>query len=93
MPPRPFPFSLRVGTDLCNIPRIRKLITDTGDKRRNPYQALLSKLLTHPERAYFRKRFGNDKSMHFNLNAAAQFLAGRYVVGTFACCKILTNDT
>ncbi|KAJ4987878.1 hypothetical protein SVAN01_06608 [Stagonosporopsis vannaccii] len=95
MPPRPFPISMRIGTDLCNIPRIRKLLTDDGTKKRNPHEAFLSKLLTYPERAYFRKRFGDDNTTHFNLNAAAQFLAGRFAAKE-ACrkaCDHLDKDT
>ncbi|EKG08871.1 4'-phosphopantetheinyl transferase, partial [Macrophomina phaseolina MS6] len=67
---------MRIGTDLCHIPRMRNLLTEDATKKRNPYQAFLTKFLTFPERAYFRRRFGHDTSLHSNPNAAAQFLAG-----------------
>ncbi|KAF1361260.1 hypothetical protein EJ07DRAFT_112756 [Lizonia empirigonia] len=43
-----------------------------------PLHAFLFKILTHPERAYFRDRFGNDESIFHNVDNVAHFLAGRY---------------
>lgn len=79
MPPRPFPFPLRVGTDLCHVKRISQIIKEkeNGNSGR-PLEQFLSKILTHPERAYFRQRFGNNEAVFRNLQNASQFLAGRY---------------
>ena len=78
MPPRPFPLPLRIGTDLCNITRIRSLITkrDKG-KTGRPLHAFLSKILTHPERSYFHERFGTNESTVHKEEDIARFLAGR----------------
>ncbi|KAJ4359127.1 hypothetical protein N0V95_002451 [Ascochyta clinopodiicola] len=77
MPPRPFPIPLRVGTDLCSVPRIRSLLTQKPYTNKGPaLKAFLSKILTHPERAYFRGRFGDDESVFRNTDNVARFLAG-----------------
>ncbi|KZM20622.1 Holo-[acyl-carrier-protein] synthase [Ascochyta rabiei] len=87
MPLRPFPFPLRVGTDLCNVSRIRSLITQKPNSAKGPrLKAFLSKILTHPERAYFRGRFGNDESVFRNTDNVARFLAGRFAAKE-ACRK------
>jgi phosphopantetheinyl transferase (holo-ACP synthase) len=83
MSPRPFPFPLRVGTDLCSVPRLRSLITKAQNGNKGPpLNAFLHKILTHPERSYFRERFGNNEAVFRNVDNVAQFLAGRYVSQT-----------
>jgi holo-[acyl-carrier protein] synthase len=79
MTPRPFPFPLRIGTDLCRVERIAQIIKarDTADPGQ-PLRRFLSKILTYPERAYFRQRFGNNDAVFHNLQNASTFLAGRY---------------
>ncbi|KAF2995076.1 hypothetical protein E8E13_002848 [Curvularia kusanoi] len=96
MPPRPFPFPLRIGTDICHIPRMRKLITgkDNGDKGRL-INALLRRILTHPERVYFRNRFGSNEAIYADINPAAKFLAGRFAAKEAcrkACDHLDKND-
>ncbi|KAF9693962.1 hypothetical protein EKO04_007982 [Ascochyta lentis] len=87
MPPRPFPLPLRVGIDLCNVPRIKALITKklNGNKG-SLLHAFLSKILTHPERSYFRERFGNNESVFRNADNVAHYLAGRFAAKE-ACRK------
>lgn len=83
MPPRPFPFPLRVGTDLCNVPRIRSMVTQKTNGNKGPtLYAFLNKILTHPERSYFRERFGTDEAIFRNVDNVARFLAGRHVPRT-----------
>jgi hypothetical protein len=45
MPPRPFPFPISVGTDICSIPRIQGLLV----KDRNSGRKLCRKLLSDKE--------------------------------------------
>lgn len=78
MPPRPFPFPLRVGIDLCSVTRIRSVITrKVNGNKGPPLNAFLQRVLTHPERSYFRERFGTDDDVFRNLENVARFLAGR----------------
>jgi holo-[acyl-carrier protein] synthase len=79
MPPRPFPLPLRVGTDLCHAKRIAQIIKakESGNTDR-PLEQFLSKVLTYPERAYFRQRFGSNDAVFRNLQNVSHFLAGRY---------------
>lgn len=81
MPPRPFPIPLRVGNDLCNVPRIRKMISQTqGGNKGPPLDMFLRKILTYPERSHFRARFGSNDAVFRNVDNVARFLAGRYVL-------------
>jgi holo-[acyl-carrier protein] synthase len=80
MPPRPFPLPLRIGTDICRVERIAQII-NKGKDTNDPGQSLrrfLARILTHPERAYFRQRFGNNDAVFRNLQNVSTFLAGRY---------------
>ncbi|CAI6337529.1 unnamed protein product [Periconia digitata] len=85
MPPRPFPFPFRVGTDICNISRIRKIIAPTDLRTTTRLERFLPKLLTWPERQYFWNRFGTEPSPK-HADAIAQFLAGRWAAKE-ACRK------
>lgn len=79
MPLRPFPFPLRIGTDICRVERIAQIIkARDGDDPGRPLRRFLSRILTYPERAYFRQRFGNNDAVFRNLQNASTFLAGRY---------------
>lgn len=82
MPPRAFPYPLRVGIDICHIPRIHSLLTRKADKI-HPLNQFLTRVLTWPERQYFWDRFGDrDKIYEQNLGPVARFLAGRQVFNT-----------
>jgi holo-[acyl-carrier protein] synthase len=78
MPLRPFPFPLRVGTDICSIARIRKLLTPKAAASSPPLVRFLPKLLTWPERRYFWERFASVENAQKELDAVSHFLAGRY---------------
>ncbi|KAH7382537.1 hypothetical protein DE146DRAFT_636701 [Phaeosphaeria sp. MPI-PUGE-AT-0046c] len=74
MPPRPFPYALRVGTDICNVPRIRRLVAREG-----PYlEKFARRVLTAPERTYFWQRFGPPQDVGSKLDVVSNFLAGRF---------------
>jgi holo-[acyl-carrier protein] synthase len=90
MPPRPFPFSYRLGNDICSIGRIHDLINpktvDASSPAGTPLKRFVSKLLTWPEQQYFYKRFQmveeglKDFQPRRNipqLKTASQYLAGR----------------
>jgi holo-[acyl-carrier protein] synthase len=79
MPLRPFPFPLRVGTDICSIARIRKLLTPKIEGTTPPLVRFLPKLLTWPERQYFWHRFLGAENAQNELDAVSHYLAGRYV--------------
>jgi len=80
MPPRPFPYPLRIGNDICNVARIRALVARDSSSSTSPLSRFLRRILTPPERAYFWHRFGPDDDVAAHqLNSIAQFLAGRYV--------------
>lgn len=78
MPPRPFPFPLRVGTDICSIARLHQILTPKPKSEVLPLQRFLPKLLTWPERQYFWGRFKSPDYAYQNLSSVTQFLAGRY---------------
>lgn len=81
MPPRAFPFPLKVGTDFCHIPRIRKILTKNignGAAETQPLLNFLVKVLTWPERQYFWDRFKGDEEVAYrNLDKVSTYLAGR----------------
>ncbi|KAF1925262.1 uncharacterized protein M421DRAFT_424065 [Didymella exigua CBS 183.55] len=87
MPLRPFPHPFRIGTDLCHVKRIAQIIKakENGNAGR-PLEQFLSKILTHPERAYFRRRFGSNQAVSRNLQNVSHFLAGRFAAKE-ACRK------
>lgn len=94
MPPRPFPYPLRIGNDICQVARIRALIagdsaTATASATANSAKLLsrfLRRILTPPERAYFWSRFGPQDEIPNKLGSISQFLAGRFAAKE-ACRK------
>jgi hypothetical protein len=82
MPPRLFPFPLLVGTDICHVPRIRKLCKAISyGNSGGAFDRFLRRILTHPERVYFRHRFGtNQDILSSDISPIANFLAGRYAI-------------
>lgn len=80
MPPRPFPFPLRVGTDITSITRIRDAITRA--RRRQPgsqFHAFLDRLFTHREQEIFRHNFPDFTPADVNrLPKVTEHLAGRW---------------
>lgn len=81
MPPRPFPYPLRIGTDICNVARLRSLIIrHKEDDSLRVLTRFLNRIFTLPEREYFWSRFGHAEGVLTKLDAASQFLAGRFVI-------------
>lgn len=78
MPLRPFPFALRVGTDICNVSRVRRLVAGKFEGR-SYLNRFVRRILTDPEATYFWNRFGPQSELHTKLDAVAQYLAGRFV--------------
>ncbi|KAH5339365.1 hypothetical protein HBI57_145060 [Parastagonospora nodorum] len=76
MPPRPFPSALRLGTDICNVSRIRAMLA--RGKELSHVHKFTKKILTTPERAYFWNRFGPPEDISTKLDIASNFLAGRF---------------
>ncbi|KAL5119435.1 hypothetical protein ACEQ8H_002705 [Pleosporales sp. CAS-2024a] len=77
MPPRPFHYALRAGTDICHVSRIRQVLARTDDPLSRLHK-FTSKILTAPERAYFWHRFGPPASISADLHGVSQYLAGRF---------------
>jgi holo-[acyl-carrier protein] synthase len=78
MPPRLFPYPLRIGTDVCNVSRLRRIFA-TKNRHGQPYMLhkFLKKVLTQPERIYFEDRFGQSQEVMTKLEAVSEYLAGR----------------
>jgi holo-[acyl-carrier protein] synthase len=85
MPLRPFPLPLRVGTDICSIARVQKLLTPKSRAPPSPLDRFLPKLLTWPERQLFWERFADTENAHNNLETVSQFLAGRQEADRDGC--------
>ncbi|RAR01866.1 hypothetical protein DDE82_006204 [Stemphylium lycopersici] len=87
MPPRPFPFPFRVGTDICNVSRLRGVITRRYDGDPTlPLRQFLKRVFTDHERQYFWKRFGPTEDVLAKTEAISAFLAGRFAAKE-ACRK------
>ncbi|KAF2019301.1 hypothetical protein BU24DRAFT_458991 [Aaosphaeria arxii CBS 175.79] len=92
MPPRPFPYPLKIGTDICSIQRIQSILTANvrreceGSKSREPLKRFLSKIFTYPECQFFYDRFGPVEAAYNNIGQVSQYLAGRWAAKE-ACRK------
>ncbi|KAF1940422.1 hypothetical protein EJ02DRAFT_379791 [Clathrospora elynae] len=87
MPPRPFPFPFRVGTDLCKVSRVHAIITrHSPSAPLRPLRQFLHRILTDQERQYFWTRFGSSDQILTQAAAVSQFLAGRFAAKE-ACRK------
>ncbi|CAG5145107.1 uncharacterized protein ALTATR162_LOCUS1654 [Alternaria atra] len=87
MPLRPFPFPFRVGTDVCNISRLRAVLTrHYGGEPLRPLHQYLRRVLTDHERQYFWNRFGPEETISKKIDSVSQFLAGRFAAKE-ACRK------
>lgn len=80
MAPRPFPFALRVGTDIVSITRIREALTrHRRPQNKSPWHPLLDRLFTQREQDIFHRKFphftiADDKQ----LPRIFQHIAGRW---------------
>ena len=80
MPPRAFPYPLRLGTDICHVPRIKSILTANiggRGKDTSPLYRFLSKIFTWPERKYFLERFHSIEKAYEDIDNVSQYLAGR----------------
>lgn len=83
MPPRPFPFALRVGTDIVSIDRIRNAITSTRrpDHGKTALGTFLQRLFTLREQKIFHLNFPNltlANADEQRLRTVSAHLAGRW---------------
>ncbi|EMF10868.1 uncharacterized protein SEPMUDRAFT_150826 [Sphaerulina musiva SO2202] len=81
MPPRPFPFALRIGTDIVSQARLRDLITrpKAGHGTGTQLDAFLRRVFTEREQFVFWKRFaGFHVSNTQRLPLVVSHLAGRW---------------
>ncbi|KAK3080022.1 hypothetical protein LTS18_003329 [Coniosporium uncinatum] len=92
MPPRPFPLPLRIGTDICHIPRIHRLITaevrlSTSAFPRSLFK-LLNRLLTSHEHADFWARWSrpslSSDAFVYGSNRSEWMAIARYMAGRWA---------
>jgi holo-[acyl-carrier protein] synthase len=80
MPPRAFPYLLKLGTDICHIPRVKSILTRNvkkGEKGTTQLSSFLSRVLTWPERQYFWDRFRDQETAYKDIDKVSQYLAGR----------------
>lgn len=55
---RPFPFpNLTIGTDICEVYRVRKLVKGSFPNGRQKLPRFISRVLTYREQLAFRERF------------------------------------
>ncbi|KAF2201548.1 hypothetical protein GQ43DRAFT_394007 [Delitschia confertaspora ATCC 74209] len=81
MPPRPFPYSLRLGTDLCSVRHIKNVLTGKDEAAsKAKLGRLLRRIFTTPETQLFEARFGRLESGESlaQMERVTEFLAGRY---------------
>ena len=78
MPPRPFPFALGIGTDICCISRIHALVTKKpGTQSLLPF---VKKVLTIKEQDDFFHKFAHEETdMSKDVSRISRYLAGRLV--------------
>lgn len=88
MPPRPFPYPLRIGNDICSIRRVRRLITrNKRDKAELPtLTSFIRRILTPPEIHDFWHRFGPEAVVQHKTDDISRYLAGRFAAKE-ACRK------
>ncbi|KAG9191863.1 holo-[acyl-carrier protein] synthase [Alternaria panax] len=91
MPLRPFPYPFQVGTDICNVSRLRAVLTrDYGGEPLRPLHQYLRRVLTDHERQYFWNRFGPEEAIAKKMASVSQFLAGRFAAKE-ACRKACSH--
>ncbi|KAF2721483.1 hypothetical protein K431DRAFT_268606 [Polychaeton citri CBS 116435] len=84
MPIRPFPLPMTVGTDICNIPRVLKLITK---QKHGSLNSFLRRLLSPREQDAFSHRFGAIDTIFLEAKQTETSKAGvvaRHLAGRWA---------
>ncbi|KAI9812423.1 MAG: hypothetical protein M1827_004654 [Pycnora praestabilis] len=77
MPPKPFPYPLGVGIDICHIPRIRRLITKDNGKYLDQFAR---RIFNSYEWEHFQVKLEDAKNASHKdyMDGIAQWLAGRF---------------
>ncbi|ORY09532.1 hypothetical protein BCR34DRAFT_370681 [Clohesyomyces aquaticus] len=87
MPPRPFPYPLKVGIDICRVARVKSIISKPPTAQHtHSLGRFLLWFLTWPERRFFWDRFKDYEHAEKHLDQIAEHLAGRWAAKE-ACRK------
>ncbi|KAI6854364.1 hypothetical protein KC338_g7700 [Hortaea werneckii] len=91
MPPRPFPFALGIGTDICHRKRIEQLLLKPPPQaRKKNLTRFLVRFLTSREISIFWRKFEVDADLFRNqLEDVTRYLAGRWAAkeATIKACQ------
>jgi holo-[acyl-carrier protein] synthase len=89
--PRPFPFALGIGTDICHIPRIQKILTNPKGSAQHFFRKVLNPAETLAYKSWLKvaveldalkadeKQYSEipEKVIHAKVWPMARFLSGR----------------
>ncbi|KAI7554283.1 hypothetical protein KC331_g650 [Hortaea werneckii] len=91
MPPRPFPFALGIGTDICHRKRIEQLLLRPPPQaRKKNLTRFLVRFLTFREISIFWRKFGDESNLFVTqLETITRYLAGRWAAkeATIKACQ------
>ncbi|RMY77939.1 hypothetical protein D0862_13464 [Hortaea werneckii] len=91
MPPRPFPFALGIGTDICHRKRIEQLLLKPPPQsRKKNLTRFLVRFLTSREISIFWRKFGDESNLFVShLENVTRYLAGRWAAkeATIKACQ------
>ncbi|KAI6845767.1 hypothetical protein KC332_g4605 [Hortaea werneckii] len=91
MPPRPFPFALGIGTDICHRKRIEQLLLKPPPQARTKnLTRFLVRFLTSREISIFWRKFEAEADLfHSQLEDVTRYLAGRWAAkeATIKACQ------
>ncbi|RMZ07329.1 hypothetical protein D0860_05152 [Hortaea werneckii] len=91
MPPRPFPFALGIGTDICHRKRIEQLLLKPPPQaRQKNLTRFLVRFLTSREISIFWRKFETEADLfHSQLDDVTRYLAGKWAAkeATIKACQ------
>lgn len=91
MPPRPFPFALGIGTDICHRKRIEQLLLKPPPQaRKKNLTRFLVRFLTSREITIFWRKFEDESNLFVSqLENVTRYLAGRWAAkeATIKACQ------
>ncbi|KAI7208649.1 hypothetical protein KC333_g9064 [Hortaea werneckii] len=91
MPPRPFPFALGIGTDICHRKRIEQLLLKPPPQaRKKNLTRFLVRFLTSREISIFWRKFEDESGLFASqLENVTRYLAGRWAAkeATIKACQ------
>ncbi len=101
MPPRAFPYALRIGTDICHIARVQRLISREikEDPAARPVGLfkIVQRLFTDKEQDAFWLAYKSPANIftttELRLNAVSGYIAGRFVMTQVLCQTHRRMDT